>query len=147
MEIAWEDFILEEPGSTRALVQANLTTRALVQPQTIRPRSRKHSVTSKSSRASGDSNVIFSKGFSADKNDSTRDEAEAGKNTSDPSENDSGALGNIDPNLKENMISVTCEVPSSEEILQPSVLGSVNIVDEEILVPETITPENKNTED
>ena len=27
MEIAWEDFILEEPGSTRALVQANLTTR------------------------------------------------------------------------------------------------------------------------
>ena len=27
MEIAWEDFILEEPGTTRALVQANLTTR------------------------------------------------------------------------------------------------------------------------
>ena len=26
-DIAWEDFILEEPGTTRALVQANLTTR------------------------------------------------------------------------------------------------------------------------
>jgi len=142
MEIAWEDFILEEPGSTRALVQANLTTRALVQPQTIRPRSRKHSVTSKSSRASGDSNVIFSK----DKNDSTQDEAEQGKNIIDPSENDSGTLGNIDPTLRENMISVTDNLPPSEEILQPSVLGSVNIVDDEILVPETITPENKDTE-
>ena len=103
-------------------------------------------MTSKSSRASGDSNVIFSKGFSADKNDSTRDEAEAGKNTSDPSENDCGALGNIDPNLGENMISVTDNLPPSEEVVQPSVLGSVNIVDDEILVPETITPENKNTE-
>jgi len=146
MEIAWEDFILEEPGSTRALVQANLTTRALVQPQTIRPRSRKHSVTSKSSRASGDSNVIFSKGFSADKNDSTQDEAEQGKNITDPSENDSGTLGNIDPNLRENMISVTDNLPSSEEILQPSVRNSVNIADDEILVPETIIPENKDTE-
>ena len=103
-------------------------------------------MTSKSSRASGDSNVIFSRGFSADKNESTQDEAELGQNTSNQSENDSGALGNIDPNLKENMISVTCEVPSSEEILQPSVLGSVNMVDDEILVPETIAPENKNTE-
>ena len=103
-------------------------------------------MTSKSSRASGDSNVIFSKGFSADKNDSTQDEAEQGKNITDPSENDSGTLGNIDPNLRENMISVTDNLPPSEEILQPSVLGSVNIVDDEILVPETITPENKNTE-
>ena len=103
-------------------------------------------MTSKSSRASGDSNVIFSKGFSADKNDPTQEEAETGKNTSDPSENDSGALENIDPNLRENMISVTDNLPPSEEILQPSVLGSVNIVDDEILVPETITPENNNTE-
>ena len=103
-------------------------------------------MTSKSSRASGDSNVIFSKGFSSDKNDSNQDEAEPGKNTTDPSENNSGTLGNIDPNLRENMISVTDNLPPSEEILQPSVLGSVNIVDDEILVPETITPENKNTE-
>ena len=100
-------------------------------------------MTSKSSRASGDSNVIFSKGFSADKIDSTQ---EPGKNTTDPSENDSGTLGKIDPNLKENMISVTDNLPPSVEVLQPSVLGSVNIVDDEILVPETITPENKNTE-
>ena len=55
-------------------------------------------------------------------------------------------MGNIDPNLKENMISVTDNLPPSVEVLQPSVLGSVNIVDDEILVPETITPENKNTE-
>ena len=103
-------------------------------------------MTSKSSRASGDSNIIFSKGFSADKNDSTQDDAEPGKNTSDPSENDSGTLGNIDPNLKENMISGTDNLPPSEEVLQPSVLDSVNIKDDEILVPETITPENKNTE-
>ena len=103
-------------------------------------------MTSKSSRASGDSNIIFSKGFSADKNDSTQDEAEQGKNITDPSENDSGTLGNIDPNLRENMISVTDNLPPSEEILQPSVRGPVNIVDDEILVPETITPENKDTE-
>jgi len=49
MEIAWEDFILEEPR----------TSKSFVQPKTIsRSGSRKHSVDSKTS---GDSNVIFSK--------------------------------------------------------------------------------------
>lgn len=45
MEIAWEDFILEEPPTTRAFVQPG----------------RKQSTESRASRASGDSNIIFSK--------------------------------------------------------------------------------------
>jgi len=53
MEIAWEDFILEEPN----------TTKAFVQPKTARSGagSRKQSVESRTSRASGDSNILFSK--------------------------------------------------------------------------------------
>lgn len=53
MEIAWEDFILEEPT----------TAKAFVQPKTARSGagSRKQSVESRTSRASGDSNILFSK--------------------------------------------------------------------------------------
>lgn len=53
MEIAWEDFILEEPS----------TTKTFVQPKTARsgPGSRKQSLESRTSRASGDSNILFSK--------------------------------------------------------------------------------------
>lgn len=56
MEIAWEDFILEEPRTS------------LVQPRTAkmgssssRLGSRKCSVESRTSRASGESNILFSK--------------------------------------------------------------------------------------
>lgn len=55
MEIAWEDFILEEPRTSKAFVQPRTSI------SNSRPGSRKHSVDSKTSKASGDSNVIFSK--------------------------------------------------------------------------------------
>jgi len=55
MEIAWEDFILEEPRTSKAFVQPRTSI------SNSRPGSRKHSVDSKTSKASGDSNIIFSK--------------------------------------------------------------------------------------
>jgi hypothetical protein len=52
MEIAWEDFILEEPRTSKSFVQPRTSSRS---------GSRKQSVDSKTSKASGDSNVIYSK--------------------------------------------------------------------------------------
>jgi len=49
MEIAWEDFILEEPRTSKSFVQPRNASRS---------GSRKQSIDSKTS---GDSNVIFSK--------------------------------------------------------------------------------------
>lgn len=52
MEIAWEDFILEEPKTSKAFVQPRTSSR---------PGSRKQSIDSKISKTSGDSNIIFDK--------------------------------------------------------------------------------------
>lgn len=52
MEIAWEDFILEEPKTSKSFVQPRTSSR---------PGSRKDSIDSKISKASGDSNIIFDK--------------------------------------------------------------------------------------
>jgi len=59
MEIHWEDFILEEPKTQKSFVQpkSSLIGGSI----TSRPSSRKQSTDSKASKASGDSNVIFSK--------------------------------------------------------------------------------------
>jgi len=144
MEIAWEDFILEEPGTTRALVQANLTTRALVQPPTYRPGSRKQSVTSRTSKASGDSNIIFSK-VGGEKGRTMEDQIEpASELRSKPCETDSGT---VNPTFSEN----SCDqLPTpAEDQLQPTVGSLVNSKDDQILLPEvvkTLIPEDEKTE-
>jgi len=151
MEIAWEDFILEEPGTTRALVQANLTTRSLVQPPTCRPGSRKQSVTSRTSKASGDSNIIFTK-VSGEKGRTVEDQIEPGMGadkgsepSSKPCETDSGT---VNPNFNEEMCDrpTDCELPTqAEDQLQPTVVSLVNSKDDQILLPEvvqTLIPED-----
>jgi len=148
MEIAWEDFILEEPGTTQALVQANLTTRALVQPPTSRPGSRKQSVTSRTSKASGDSNIIFSKaatGAGERSKTSVEDPIEPSKLSSKPCETDSGT---VNPNFSENSCEQTDFKPPEDQ-LQQTVVNLVNSKDDKILLPEvvkTLIPEDENTE-
>lgn len=61
MEIAWEDFILEEPTTSKSFVQPR--TRSF-----SKPLSRKHSVDSRISKSSGDSNIIYSKSTSKSTN-------------------------------------------------------------------------------
>jgi len=146
MEIAWEDFILEEPGTTRALVQANLTTRALVQPPTSRPGSRKQSVTSRTSKASGDSNIIFSKVEAGGERSRTgvEDQIEPCQG-SKPCETDSGT---VNPNFSENTCDKTDFKPPEDQ-LQPTVENLVNSKDDKILLPEvvkTLIPEDEKTE-
>jgi len=154
MEIAWEDFILEEPGTTRALVQANLTTRALVQPPTTRPGSRKQSVTSRTSKASGDSNIIFSKVASGGEKSMTavEDQVEpcqaSSELSSKPCETDSGT---VNPNFSENTCDqIDCKPPiPAEDQIQPAVVNLVNSKDDKILLPEvvkTLIPETEKTE-
>jgi len=156
MEIAWEDFILEEPGTTRALVQANLTTRSLVQPPTSRPGSRKQSVTSRTSRASGDSNIIFSK-VSGEKGRTEEDQIEPcllGANKGSelkykPCETDSGT---VNPNFSEKTCDQTdCKLPAqAEDQLQSTAVNLVNSKDDQILLPEvvkTLIPEDPETPD
>jgi len=150
MEIAWEDFILEEPGTTRALVQANLTTRALVQPQTSRPGSRKQSVTSRTSKASGDSNIIFSKvAAGGEKGRTVEDEIEPCQERSKSCEVDSGT---VNPNFSEKTCDQTdrTQIPApAEDHLQPTVVSLVNSKDDQILLPEvvkTLIPEEEKTE-
>jgi len=148
MEIAWEDFILEEPGTTRALVQANLTTRALVQPPTSRPGSRKQSVTSRTSKASGDSNIIFSKVAGGETGRTVEDqiEPEPGSNSC---ETDSGM---VNPNFSEKTCDQTdcAQIPApAEDQLKPTVVSLVNSKDDQILLPEvvkTLIPEEEKTE-
>jgi len=150
MEIAWEDFILEEPGTTRALVQANLTTRALVQPPTYRPGSRKQSVTSRTSKASGDSNIIFSK-VGGEKGRTMEDQIEpchASELRSKPCETDSGT---VNPTFSENACDQTDRtLPTpAEDQLQSTVVSLVNSKDDQILLPEvvkTLVPEEEKTE-
>jgi len=149
MEIAWEDFILEEPATTRALVQANLTTRSLVQPPSSRPGSRKQSVTSRTSKASGDSNIIFSKVPVGEKGRTVEDQIEPcllGSNeSSKPSETDSGS---VNPNYdKESCVELKdCELSAQADLqLQPTVVSLVNSKDDKILLPEvvqTVIPED-----
>jgi len=144
MEIAWEDFILEEPGTTQALVQANLTTRALVQPPTSRPGSRKQSVTSRTSKASGDSNIIFSKAAARGERSRTavEDQIEPRQGSSKPCEIDSGT---VNPNFSENICDQT-DLKPPEDQLQPTV---VNSKDDKILLPEvvkTLISEDEKTE-
>jgi len=147
MEIAWEDFILEEPGTTRALVQANLTTRALVQPPTSRPGSRKQSVTSRTSKASGDSNIIFSKAATGGKERSrtaVEDQIEPCQ-SSKPCETDSGT---VNPNFSENTCDQTDFKPPEDQ-LQATVVNLVNSKDDKILLPEvvkTLIPEDEKSE-
>jgi len=156
MEIAWEDFILEEPGTTRALVQANLTTRALVQPPTTRPGSRKQSVTSRTSKASGDSNIIFSKvasGRGERSRAAVEDQIEpcqvSSELSSKPCEADSGT---VNPNFSENTCDqIDCKppIPAEEDQHQPTVVNLVNSKDDKILLPEvvkTLNPEEEKTE-
>jgi len=146
MEIAWEDFILEEPGTTRALVQANLTTRALVQPPTYRPGSRKQSVTSRTSKVSGDSNIIFSK-VGGEKGRTMEDQIEpcpASELRSKPCETDSGT---VNPTFSENSCDQTACTPPDQ--LQSTVVSPVNSKDDQILLPEvvkTLIPEEEKTE-
>jgi len=151
MEIAWEDFILEEPGTTRALVQANLTTRSLVQPPASRLGSRKQSVTSRTSKASGDSNIIFSKVSGEEKSRTVEDQIEpcllGADKGSEPCETDSGT---VNPNYEES-----CDQPKDfkqgDAQLQPKVVNLVNSKDDQILLPEvvqTVIPEDlEKTED
>jgi len=155
MEIAWEDFILEEPGTTRALVQANLTTRALVQPPTTRPGSRKQSVTSRTSKASGDSNIIFSKVAAGGERSRTAAEDQiepcqaSSELSSKPCETDSGT---VNPNFSENTCDqIDCKppIPAEEDQHQPTVVNLVNSKDDKILLPEvvkTLNPEEEKTE-
>jgi len=151
MEIAWEDFILEEPGTTRALVQANLTTRSLVQPPASRPGSRKQSVTSRTSKASGDSNIIFSKVSGGEKSRTVEDQIEpcllGADKGSEPCETDSGT---VNPNYEE-FRDQKKDFKQADDKFQPKVVNLVNSKDDQILVPEvvqTVIPEDfEKTED
>lgn len=152
MEIAWEDFILEEPGTTRALVQANLTTRSLVQPPASRPSSRKQSVTSRTSKASGDSNIIFSKVSGGEKSRTVDDQIEpcllGSDRGSEPCETDSGT---VNPNYNGESCDQQKDFKQANAQLQPKVVNLVNSKDDQILVPEvvqTVIPEDlEKTED
>jgi len=151
MEIAWEDFILEEPGTTRALVQANLTTRSLVQPPASRLGSRKQSVTSRTSKASGDSNIIFSKVSGEEKSRTVEDQIEpcllGADKGSEPCETDSGT---VNPNYEE-FRDQKKDFKQADDKFQPKVVNLVNSKDDQILVPEvvqTVIPEDfEKTED
>ena len=127
--------------------------RALVQPPTSRPGSRKQSVTSRTSKASGDSNVIFSKvAAEEEEGNSVEDQIkpcpELNKSF-DPSETDSGI---INPNFRENNSSdqANAKPPNlAEDQLQPSGVDLVHTEDDEILLPEvveTLIPEDEKTE-
>ena len=105
-------------------------------------------MTSRTSKASGDSNVIFSKVAAEEEEDQIKPCPEPNKSF-DPSETDSGI---INPNFRENNSSdqANGKPPNlAEDQLQPSGVDLGHTKDDEILLPEvvkTLIPEDEKTE-